>query len=148
MTKLCCVTYKDNVSAGKKARNDLEISFQWHIFASDMTRLAQFGRGDLVWICADEKIKQKKSKMAFLAIMEEKVEEAFLDWQRAGGKCWKYNFRIRPLTGLLDMTPHSPLRMRLGEICHQNGKNQNLMFNMRFCSEKLLDVVLLFLEQL
>ena len=144
MTKLCCVTYKDEVSAGKKARNDLEISYQRHIFAANMTRLGQFEQGDMVWICADE----NKKKFAFLAMIEEKVEHTFMDWQQAGGEIWKYNFRIRPLTDILDMTPHSPWRLRLREICHQCGKNENIMFNMRFCSEKLIDVVYQFLEQI
>jgi hypothetical protein len=133
-TKLCCVTYKDKYSAGEKAINDLNISFKNNIFAAGMKRLKSFTKGDYIIICADE----NKKKLCFLARIVEKVEIKLPDWKSQGGKYWDYNFKIVSLSKITEVTTKTSKREKINLIAQNLGLNGNNLFNMRFCSEKLL----------
>jgi mRNA-degrading endonuclease RelE of RelBE toxin-antitoxin system len=136
--KLACVTYKDKFSAGEKAFNDLEISYNKKIFAAGMSRLRSFDSGDYVIICA---VKDKK-KYCFIAQISEKLEDdSLLDWHEQGGMIWKYNFYIEPLTEIVDITKGTETRDKCEEVCERLKLKKNNLFNMRFCSERMLSAL-------
>ena len=143
-TRLICVSYVDAYSAGKQSMNDLRISFEQHVFAAGSNRLASFRVGDLVIICANEK---DKTRRAFVAIIMECLDQPLSNWHEQGGVLWKYNFRIQPITGITNITPHSESRQAIDLIMEQSGLSRNKLFNSRFCSNKLIDGLARLLEE-
>lgn len=142
-TRIICVSYKDNFSAGKKSMNDLHISFQYKIFAAGTKRLASYRVNDYVIICANE----NKKRWAFLARITECMDEPLSEWHDQGGQLWNYNFRIQPITGITEITPRSSTRNAIDHIMDQAGLNKNNLFNSRFCSNKLISGIALIFKQ-
>ena len=136
-TKFACVTYKDNYSAKSEALTDLKISFDNNVFAAGKKRLEGFKPGDYVMICADD----NKKKFGFLAQIVEKLDIVLNDWVDRGGKEWEFNFLIRSITPIMDLSAKSTIRTQMKEIASLQGLNSNNMFNMRFCSKKLLPLL-------
>jgi hypothetical protein len=137
MTRLACVTYTDEFSAGNRSLNDLRISYENKVFAAGMNRLKLFDHGDYVIICATE----DRKRYCFIALIIQKLEEPLKDWHNQGGMIWKYNFYIKPLTKIVEISKKTSIRNKCDEICTRLGFNENNLFNMRFCSEKLLPVI-------
>jgi len=133
-TKLICVSYQDEFSAGNISINDLNISFENKIFAAGAKRLSKFEKDDFVIICANENKKRK----CFLARISSKVP-TIQTWHEQGGQLWNYNFEIDILTGITDITPNGHTKNLMENIFRNLGLNINNLFNSRFCSEKLMD---------
>ena len=111
-TKFACVTYKDNYSAKSEALTDLKISFDNNVFAAGKKRLEGFKPGDYVMICADD----NKKKFGFLAQIVEKLDIVLNDWVDRGGKEWEFNFLIRSITPIMDLSAKSTIRTQMKEI--------------------------------
>lgn len=134
LTKLVCVSYVDKYSAGKQSMNDLLISYEQKIFAAGSKRLASYRPGDYVIICAND----PRRRWAFLARITECLDETLDAWHDQGGNHWEYNFRIQPLTGVTEITPHSNSRITIDHYMEECGLGTNKLFNSRFCSNKLI----------
>lgn len=136
-TKFACITYKDKHSAERSALNDLNISYNNNIFAAGLKRLKGFKEGDYVMICADD----RRKKFGFLAQIVEKLDTILTVWADQGGDIWEFNFAIQSISPIMDLSSQSTIRTQMKEIGTHLGLNSNNMFNMRFCSEKLLPLL-------
>ena len=136
-TKLMCVSYTDECSAGNKSMNDLMISFNRGILAAGSKRLATFDACDIVIVTATD----EHSRKCFVARITAPVDTPFQDWVKEGGRVWEYNFTIDPISDIIDITNNNELSMKIKQKCRDMNQKENNMFNSRFCSEKLIGVL-------
>lgn len=138
-TRLGCISYTDAYSVGRKSMNDFRISYEHKIFAAGMKKLKSFREGNYVFICAND----RRTRWTFLAKITECIYNPLRD-----GKLWEYNFLIEPVTDIIEITPQSPSRIAIDNCMKECGLNTNLLFNSRFCSQKLLHGVSYMLDTL
>lgn len=142
-TKLVCVTYADEYSAGKQAINDLHISFHSNVFAAGSSALRCFDVGDYTLICANE----NKTRKAFVGKITERIHTPLTHWHDQGGKIWPYNFIIEPVTGITDITPGTEKRIAMETLLDRCGLKKTTLFNSRFCSKKLISGLACLIEK-
>jgi hypothetical protein len=93
------IQYKDDHSILSYGLADLEISFDHKVIASNLTNLTI---GNTVLVAYKDS--SKNTVHMFGAIIMEKLDYELTNWSINGGKIWKGNWKIDPITNIRELT--------------------------------------------
>jgi hypothetical protein len=125
-TKIVCVSYTDERSAGGSSMEDMTIGYEHRAVGSNMSHLASAAKGDFVVVTAYNASKQR---VFMVGVLGDAYPTCNL-WQKEGGEVWKYNFHFTPITQILVLEKVYPVWKT---ICDQYRLNHHLIFNTRLC---------------
>lgn len=109
--------YNDRFSIGYKAENDMLVGYENKIVGSNNPFMERLKPGDIVLITDSRKLIQ-------IPLVERKASDKEGNvWKNNGGKKWKYNYIVRPLTPVIKL--EDSLNSLTG--CCQNGIVKKLM---------------------
>lgn len=95
------ISYSNIYSVGGKAINDINIGIKNGVVGSNSVSMKDLTNETLIVITDSNKRLIQISEI----IGPASNDEAGV-WERAGGKNWKYNYRIRPLTLVVKLTTY------------------------------------------
>ncbi len=131
MTKVRCVTYKDEFSADHDAVNDLLIGARHCVVGCNSKVFGSSKPGDLVIITA--------KRFFTVGTLTERLYECTL-WADNGGRTWDHNFIYTPLLpGIYERTPE--LTARVETLCAEILIDPAYLFHSRFCGVRYAPVL-------
>jgi hypothetical protein len=125
-TKIFCVSYTDERSAGGSSMEDMTLGLEHRVVGSNMPHLANAKKGDFVVVTA---YNASKKRICVFGVLGDDYPSCTL-WEKEGGEVWKYNFHFTPITGILNIETLYPTWKI---ICDRSNLNYRLIFNTRLC---------------
>ena len=134
VTKVRCVTYKDEFSADRCTYNDLLIGVKHKTVGCGSKVFNASKTGDLVIITGN----LGKARFFTIGTLKERLESCDL-WAAEGGRVWDYNFTYEPLTGVHEVT--AKVEALIAASCKKHEVDPRYVMHSRFCGERYAPVL-------
>lgn len=116
------VTYTNNASVGNNSNNDMRIGFENEVVGSNSPAMSSVARGTLLVV-------HNKETMCIGEVLRNATYNESICWTNAGqgGREWRFNFKVRWLSGIVVVTPL--VKITIKELCDYSSQDSKKFFH-------------------